>query len=199
MKALGRVAVGHIAADDGAGAGEDALFLLAEEVHLIVRAHKGDVAGEDVEHGGQLLGGEKAAGQLDGRFTAGGRGRGACFGKGAGIGQACAFHVLGEGETDLSALAGDHLPILLRQVLHQQGAEDLVFLHDHGLYVFHHHGEAGVGVIRPAVLHRVRDLIDQAADLIVHPPHHLGRRGDARPLQVGEKQVFFAAVMAVDL
>ena len=57
-QALGRVAVGHIAADDGAGAGEDALFLLAEEVHFIVRAYKGDIAGEDIEHGGQLLGGE---------------------------------------------------------------------------------------------------------------------------------------------
>jgi len=41
-------------------------------------------------------------------------------------------------------------------------------------------------------------VLQLGADLVIHPPHHLGRPGDPGLLQVGKEQVLLDFVVAVD-
>ncbi len=198
--AFGRVAMLHLASEDGAAAGEDAVRAFGEETDAVLGVHEGQIHGERGKDGGQLLEGEVAGGKLDGI----GAGEPEGFAQ-DGLGRAVALLRLEEAPAVAGRGGPDFGPVLLGEGLLAHRQQDVLLLVDH----LFEGGEGGLGdgggdqlpfACRHVFLFQgLAEILEQGADLVVLGPHDLGGAGDAVALEVREKDVLFALVMLFDV
>jgi hypothetical protein len=103
----------------------------------------------------------------------------------------------------LQRLLLDLVPVGLGQGIHQHGQEDLLLLDDHLPDPLDRRFQDDLGRCQQLFagdagrFEDVEAAPQQVPDLVVLAPHHLGRTGHSRLLQVGEQQVFLAQVVLV--
>ena len=196
IDALGGVAVLDFASEDGAGAGEDALGAFGEEGDAVVGIDEGEVEGEGIEQGCELIDGDVAGGQLD--AAGGGGGGGGVRGRVAGLGLDEAPAVAGRGVEDDG-------PILFGEGAEGHGQQDVFLFVDHLFDRVFGDGAGGGAEEFPGagagfgLFEGEAEVLEEGAGVVVLGPHDLGGAGDAVGFEGGKEAVFLALIVLFDV
>ncbi len=185
------------AAENGSGAGEDAVFVFAEILHSIFSVYKGNIVRKRIEQSFQLMNIEIAAGQIDIVVASTLVDILLILDPGFDVGRTDTLYPIDKGIAELVALLSDDLPGFIVDIIHQHRFQNFIFLLNHTADFRFHLGKERLIIFTAFSL--FDRLLDQISYLIIFTPHNFRRSSNTVFFKVWEHQLFFAGIVPVQL